>query len=198
MLIASVALLCGCNPGPDENLEHGTVRITLTPAQNVEGNPFVGTAQIRAVMDYDTCLQNFYESNPEYQQDGAIGETVFGTYDDGGEGWAERLCDDTPPQQVPCESVTIEQQLDNAKELRVIYNVSTTDLETKYVLFGPIPLAGLAMCEAGVQPRVSLSGNAVAGLDAQGGELWQTVTFDTPQAVPNQGADLVVSIGPSN
>lgn len=193
LLAASLGLLPGCSDD-EEDLQHGSVRITLTRAEGQADNPFVGTAQVRVVLEYGPCLENFYEANPEYQQEGAQGDLVFGRLEDGGEGWADRLCDDPEPQQIECEVALIEQELDQSSQLRVTYNVQADDLETRFLRVGPIPLPELAMCEAGQEPRVRLTPNPVTGFDANGMTIWNTATFNAPEANPNQGADLVVNI----
>jgi hypothetical protein len=190
----SLWIAAGC--GDDEtSLEHDFIKIQLTRADNQAESPFPGTAQIFVAVEYDECLRRFYESNPQYQQSGAEGSLVFGTADDGGEGWRDRLCDGAISDEIECEVASIEQELDVSFQLRVQYRVLNDNLETRTLKVGPIPKTELAKCDGGVAPRVRLiGGNPVRGLTATGGPLWETSSFDNPEAAPGQGAALVVKV----
>lgn len=191
----ALTLAVGCGDDEGTPLEHGFVKIQLVRSENQADSPFIGTGQIFAAMEYDTCLQNFYAMNPNYQQSGADGSLVFGRIDDGGEGWQDRLCENPEARQAECEVAQIEQELDNSSQLRITYNMPSDDIGTKFLKFGPVPNPELANCEGGLQPIVRLVAPVpVRGFNAQGAEIWETSSFDNPEAVPGQGAELVVKI----
>jgi hypothetical protein len=195
-LASAVALaLVGCGES-EEPLEHGFVKIQVVRADNESSTPFVGTAQVFIALEYETCLQNFYEANPNYAQSGADGSLVFGTMADGGEGWRDRLCDgDGIDQPADCDVISIEQELDNSKQLRVTYQINNDVLDRRVFKVGPIPTADLAMCDGGLPPTVRLvAPTPVQGYNAQGDKIWETSSFVNAQGKPGQGAELVVKI----
>ena len=186
--------LVGCGES-EEPLEHGFVKIQVVRADNEESTPFVGTAQVFIAMEYEACLQNFYEANPNYAQSGADGSLVFGTMADGGEGWRDRLCDGEFPNQADCDVLEIEQELDNSKQLRITYQINSDVLDGRVFKVGPVPTPELAMCDGGLPPIIRLvAPNPVQGYNAQGDAIWETSSFDSAVGTPGQGAELVVKV----
>lgn len=183
--------LAGCNPATPEDLEHGIIEIELKRGQSETSSPYDGTTHIEVTLLYLECLIRFYDANPDYQQFGPEGALVFGTREDGGEGWKDRLCDERSGQ-VSCEVESFRQELDAAKQLTIRYAVSG-DIEDRTLPFGPLPIAELADCEAGGQPIVRVNSNgAVRGLDGNGDVVWNTEAFSPSEAATGQGAPITI------
>lgn len=184
--------LSGCPDDPPEQLEHGVVWLQLLRGASEGDNPYAGTVQVEVTMIYLECLINFYEANPDYQRLGLRDAEIFGTLEDGGEGWKDRLCDQDNSNGLECTVDSFDQEFDVSKHLRVTYSVSG-DIEHRELAFGPVPTAGLAQCEGGGQPEVRVGNNgAVRGLDGSGATLWNTDSFDPPSAVTGQGAQIEI------
>lgn len=196
--ILLAAPLAGCNPPAAEELDHGVVWLQLQRGTSQADNPYVGTAKIVVTLLYRECLIDFYASNPDYQQLGPEGALVFGTSEDGGEGWLDRLCDLDNPNSVDCTVESFDQELDAARQLTVTYAING-DPENHELPFGPIPDAGLAACQAGEQPIVRVGSNgAVRGVDGNGDTLWNTEAFDPPEAATGQGQTIDIRAARSN
>lgn len=187
-----VAPLAGC-PGEDPvDLDHGVVWLQLLRGESEAENPYVGTAKLEITLLYLECLIDFYETNPDYQQDGVEGALVFGTSEDGGEGWRDRLCEVSNPNRANCTVDSFRQELVAARQLTVTYTIEG-DLENKEVPFGPVPKAELAACEAGGQPIVRVGSNgAVRGLTGSGETLWNTEAFNPAEAATDQGGAIKI------
>lgn len=183
-------LLAGCPGPPAEELDHGVVWIKLQRGTSQSDNPYVGTSKIHVTLLYLECLIDFYNANPDYQQLGVEGAPVFGSSEDGGEGWLDRLCDLDNPNKVDCTVDGFDQELDAAKQLSVVYSIEG-DPEDRELPFGPIPTAELAACEAGQQPIVRVGSNgAVRGVDGNGDTLWNTEAFGPSEATTGQGRTI--------
>ena len=181
-----------CQGGDDENLEHGVVWLELRRGGSQADDPYVGTSKIEVTLLYRECLIEFYDANPDYQQDGTEGASVFGTREDGGEGWADRLCTLSEPGRVECTVDSFRQELAAAKQLTVTYSV-TGEIENRVLPFGPLPTEELAACEASRDPVVRVGSNgAVRGIDAGGNTLWNTESFNPPEAATGQGGTIVI------
>jgi len=179
--------LAGCPGEPEEELEHGVVWLEMKRGASETTNPYEGTAKIQVTLLYRECLIAFYEANPDYGQIGVNGDLVFGTREDGGEGWRDRLCERDNPAAIDCTVDSFDQELDSAKQLTVTYSING-NVEDLELAFGPIPTAGLAQCEAGGQPIVRVGGNgSVRGLSGSGETLWNTESFNPTEAATNQG-----------
>ncbi len=186
------APLAGCPSDPEDDPEHGVVWLQLLRGASQADNPYVGTAKIEITLLYRECLIDFYNANPDYQQTGAEGALVFGTREDGGEGWLDRLCESPNPNRVSCSVESFRQELSTARQLTVTY-VIEGDPENREVPFGPVPKAELAACEAGGQPVVRVGSNgAVRGLDGAGNTLWNTESFTPNEAATDQGAAIKI------
>ncbi len=193
-----VAPLAGCPGDPPPDLEHGVVWLQLQRGESQSDNPYIGTAKIEVTLLYLECLIGFYEANPDYQQLGIIGAGVFGTLEDGGEGWRDRLCDSANPNRLDCDVDSFRQELVAARQLTVTYSIDV-DPENRELPFGPIPLASLAMCEAGGKPIVRVGSNgAVRGLDGAGNTLWNTESFNPAEAATGQGAPIKIKAARSS
>ncbi len=186
---ALVIPLSGC-PEDEEILTHGYVKLEMRRGESQATNPFVGTASVIATMDYDDCLKGFYDANPSLTQDGPEGAKVFGTREDGGEGWADRLCEDgQESSQASCTITELEQQLEKVKQLTITYNI-TDELENHVLLFGPLPTKATAKC---ADPIVKVSANgAIKGRNGDGDTVWETESFSPNAAVTGQGGEIVV------
>ena len=167
--------LVACEEEPGIEFQHGSVKLEFRRGDGVTESPFAGTSVMQVTLNYEACLIDFYKENPNWQQNGPDGGTVFGTREDGGEGWRDELCD---RGNVGCEVIEFTQQLDDAQgnHLKVLYSI-TDDVENRTLHFGPVPLASLANCDAGgtgATVRVASNG-AVIGLDGvppDGNRLW--------------------------
>jgi hypothetical protein len=185
--------LAGC-PGPaDEDLEHGVVWLELKRGDSQPDNPYVGTAKIEVTLLYRECLIAFYDANPDYQQYGTEGATIFGKRTDGGEGWQDRLCELSNPERVDCTVDEFRQELSMVKQLTVTYSIEG-DAEDRELAFGPVPKEDLAACEAGRLPIVRVGSNgAVRGIDGAGNTLWNTESFSPSEAATDQGQRIGIS-----
>jgi hypothetical protein len=195
LITALGAIATGC-PGDDEPpLEHGTVRLEFKRAENQASNPYDATVNVEITLNYLECLVDFYDANPDYTQAGTIGLPAFGTSDQGGEGWSDRLCDDDSSEAAPCNVVEIVQELDQSKHLKVLYEI-TGPLEDHYLRFGPLPLESTASCEGGLSPTVRVASNgAIRGLNGDGTLRWETKSFTPDTVKTNQGQAITVRGG---
>ena len=137
------------------------VKLQLLPGETADDAAFNGTIKVEISLDYEECLRDFYNANPEYQKGGLKDAEIFGTLADGGEGWKDRLCDQDLSGQVDCTVDSFVQELsDSSNYLLVTYSVSG-ELSFRQVPFGPLPDASLANCEAGLEPQVRVESGAV-------------------------------------
>jgi hypothetical protein len=193
-----LAPLAGCPQEPDEKLDHGVVWLQLLRGDSQADNPYLGTARIQITLLYRECLIDFYAANPDYEQNGVEGSLVFGTREDGGEGWLDRLCESPNPNRVDCTVESFRQELSTSKQLTVNYAINGNP-EHREIPFGPIPKAELAECSAGDQPIVRVGSNgSVRGLDANGNTLWQTESFVPSEAATDQGGRIKISAARSS
>lgn len=193
MAVAALTLLTGCPEEDDVELEHGTVKIEFQRALNEGESPYIGTVVVEASLTYEKCLIDFYDNNPNYRQTGPDGDLVFGTMDQGGEGWRDRLCDGG---SVDCTVESFTQQLGSmANFLTVRYALGGDDIENREVQFGPIPLASLANCEGGAAPTVRVGVGAVRGLSAGGDTVWEMKSVDPDRAQVGQGQSIDIRAG---
>ncbi len=191
-VLAPLFALTGCSDPPAADT-HSFVKVLFARAQSEADSPYTGTAQVQIQMAYENCYQTFYEANPNWAVDGEDGAEVFGTVEDGGEGWKDRLCDENVSSLADCEVVEFQQLLDVATRLTVTYNVSGP-LENRVLLFGPLPDKELADCEGGLSPRVRLETGGTRGVDASGAQVWGVSSVSSSgEAVPGDGAELVVN-----
>ncbi|MCA9653186.1 MAG: hypothetical protein H6712_34030 [Myxococcales bacterium] len=190
--------LAGCPTEPAEDLDHGIINIEFKRGQSETSSPYDGTSRVEVTLLYLECLIDFYDANPDYQQYGPEGALVFGTREDGGEGWLDRLCDTERAGQVDCQVESFRQELDAAKQLTIHYTVSG-EIEDRLLPFGPLPEPDLAMCEAGGQPIVRVgSMGAVRGLDGNGDTVWNTEAFSPSEAATGQGAPITIRAARAN
>jgi hypothetical protein len=179
----------GVDGGGGVPLRHGIVRLEFARGVAESSNPFIATTQVIATVNYRDCLIAFYANNLGMRQDGVDGARVFGPLSAGGEGWTDRLCDESF-EHADCDVVSIVQELDvGTPKLTVTYAI-TGDLEGYQLLVGPLPTPEAAGCEEGTLAEVGL-GDA-RGTDANGDSAWLTETFDPTQAVVNQGGAIRV------
>jgi len=193
--VALTVLMCtplaGCPGDPEDPLEHGIINVEFRRGQSETSSPYEGTSRVGITLVYRECLTDFYGSTPDYQQGGVDSALIYGSLEDGGEGWLDRLCEDRPGQ-VSCTVEKITQELDAANQLTIDYLVDG-EVEDRTLPFGPLPLASLADCEPGNDPIVRLvNAGAVRGLDGNGGVVWITESFDPAEAATGQGAPITV------
>lgn len=198
LVLSTLAPTTGCEPNDEGPLTHGTVKLEFLRAENEETSPYTGATQVLITLDYLDCLISFYDRETTWRQEGPDGFPVFGTKEDGGEGWADRLCDGSLPDEgrgVDCSVVSITQELDVSKHLSVLYEVSG-DIENRIIHFGPLPTAELAMCDGGGTPIVRVGSNgAIRGQTAAGDRIWETKSFSPDKAGTNQGQAIKVRAG---
>jgi len=190
-LAALVLSGIGCK-AEEEELNHGIVKLEFRRGENEDDNPFVGTATVTATMEYRECLIDYYVNNPSQRQDGVDGELVFGTEEQGGEGWTDRLCEIEVPSQLDCTVESIEQQLDTgAPKMTVIYNVSG-DIEGRQVAIGPFPDRDHAECMSGLSPEVRVLAGSTTGANSEGTRVWSTQTTNPSDAIVDQGKAITI------
>jgi hypothetical protein len=183
--------LSGCPEDPPEELEHGVVWLQMLRGVSEPDNPYTGTAKIEVTLLYLECLIDFYEANPDYLPSGPEGAMVFGTMEDGGEGWKDRLCETSNANALPCTVDSFQQEFDAARQLTITYT-PTADIENRELPFGPIPLPELAMCEGGAQPIMRVGNSAARGVDGNGNTVWNTESFNPAEAAVGQGAPIKI------
>ncbi len=184
------APLLGCPAEPEDDPDHGVVWLQMLRGESESDSPYFGTVTVEITLLYLECLIDFYEMNPDYQQGGPEGALVFGTREDGGEGWLDRLCEQSNPNAADCTVQSFRQEFDTTRQLTVNYSVNG-DIENREIPFGPLPIASLAACEAGSSPTVRVGSNgAVRGIDGEGNTIWNTESFNPPEAATGQGASI--------
>ncbi|WAS94206.1 hypothetical protein [Nannocystis punicea] len=159
----------------------GFVCMDILKAENVEDDPFAGTAKIRITLKYDQCLIDYYtKRHPEHAFDAPEGAAIV---DD----WRARLCDELPDALVPCEVESLAQTLDEGAskfELAVTYQIGDpAQIDGRRLLWGPGPVDAVAECE-GQLPSVRMTlPTDLVGLDAEGTELWSAQSWSNPVSV---------------
>ena len=184
--------VAGCEEDPAPPDTHGFVKIGLLRGTAETMSPYTGTSKIRVTMTYDSCFAGFYESNPNWTQNGVDGAPVFGTVDDGGEGWRDRLCSPLDTSQAECSIDSFDQNLTMAQQLTIIYSVGQ-DLENRFLKFGPLPLISEIPefeCEGGA-PRVTIQAQQVTGENNSGATIWSGQSLESEgAATPGQGKQI--------
>ena len=182
-VLAPLFALTGCEDPPVADT-HGYVEVQLMRASSESDNPYNGTAVVQIQMAYDDCYQQFYAANPNWAIDGEDGALVFGTEEDGGEGWKDRLCTEDVGGRAECEVTGFQQLLDDsAQRLSVTYSVDGP-LESRKLLFGPLPLKSLAECDGGFSPTVRLELGGTRGLDTEENVIWTVSSSDVMVVAP--------------
>lgn len=146
----------------------------------MNGDPFVGTAKIRATLHYAPCLLDYYATkHPEMQFEGPVGSLVFAA-------WKDRLCSEPIGLRADCSVEAFEQVfLPGEGEMSITYlTPDAAALEGRLLLWGPGPLPAFAACDPGLQPIVQLSGPSdVVGLDEANNVLWKVQNFGASKGV---------------
>lgn len=193
LCLAVAFTACGRSGGGDPSTDpdaaraaHGDVAFALRRVESEAGSPFAGTQRVVATLDYRECLVDFYAGDPDWRQDGELGEPVF-------EIWQEELCADA---LFDCAVAEIDQDLESSPpRLTVTYDVEG-DIEDHEVDFGPLPHASLAGCNGGADPIVRLGdASAVYGEDANGEVIWGIESFNPDQAATGQGLPITIRAG---
>ncbi len=191
-VLAPMLALTGCGDPPVEDT-HGFVKIQFARAQSEAESPYSGTTQVEIQMTYEACYQEFYAANANWGLEGEDGELVFGSLEAGGEGWMDRLCEEDVGGRADCEVVGYQQLLDDSSRLTVTYNI-TGPLESRLLLFGPLPNSELAECDGGFAPRVRLEVGGTRGLNSDGDTVWTVSTVsDSGVAAPGDGGALTIN-----
>lgn len=190
-VLAPMFALTGCGDPPAEDT-HGFVKIQFGRAQSEASSPYEGTTQVEIQMTYEACYQQFYGANANWGLEGEDGALVFGTIEDGGEGWKDRLCEEDVGGRADCEVVDFQQLLDDTSRLTVTYNI-TGPLEGRVLLFGPLPDAELAQCDGGFAPRVRLETGGTRGLNSDGAAVWSVSSVNPAVGAPGDGGALTIN-----
>jgi hypothetical protein len=160
---------------------YGTIRLEISPVGG-DASIFDGTTSIRVTVNYESCLQDFYLSNPEFLQDGPDGMPVF-------DAWLYKLCADFQGTPV-CVVEEIKQSFILANDvyaLTIAYQIGEPEnLADSELRVGPLPTSELAGCPAQVEVRQA----GMVGLDSNGIQIWRISTLpamntaETDQATP--------------
>ncbi|MEM6996364.1 MAG: hypothetical protein AAF721_38005 [Myxococcota bacterium] len=169
---------CGAGAGSEDDGGHGVVLLELRRGQSADVDPFAGTAEVQATLDYNMCLRKFYARNSNWSFVGPDGEQVAAD-------WETDLCGEGT---VGCTVDSIEQV--DGMALRVRY-ATPTAVENLELAFGPLPDATLAGCEP--IARVG-GGDSVVGFDAEGAKLWEVQSFSPEEAQTGQGASINLTV----
>jgi len=172
---------------PPLGMNHGVVKLELRRGESETDDPFVGTTQVEVTLLYRECLIEFYEVNPDWQQVGVEGSTVFQTVV-----LENALCTAMNPVLADCTVAMITQELAVTKAMTVTYDI-TGPLENRELYFGPLPTAQLAACQDGSFPIVRVGNNgSVRGFDASGTQIWTTEAFNPAEATTDQGLAITI------
>ncbi len=185
--LAVVPLVVGCNGG-ESDPDHGYVKLQFRRVLSEDASPYQNTTQADIQLVYDTCIREFYASNPNWLQDGVDGAGAFMEFADPDS--KSYLCRQNDPSrgEVDCDVAMIDQRADTGR-LRVVYDINEPDMEEKVLFFGPIPCEKLTGC----RPIVSLSGGSAVGRSGQA-QNWHYETVQNPNAVGCEpGAPIVVN-----
>lgn len=189
-VLAPIFALAGCGDAPIEDT-HGFAKIQFARSVSEADSPYGGTREVVIQMAYEDCYQQFYAANPNWGLDSEDGALVFGSLEDGGEGWMDRLCEEDVGGRADCEVTDFQQLLDDSGLLTVTYNI-TGPLEDRVLLFGPLPNAELAQCNGGSAPSVRLSAGSTRGRDANGDTVWTVSTSNPAKAGPGDGGAVLI------
>jgi hypothetical protein len=172
LCLTGVLSSTGCKP--EESEEFGFTCVRLNRAASEEGDPFVGTAQIKVTLRYEECLQNYYtKTNVKQVMDGEEGSVVF-------EEWKERLCTEKVSDSlVACEVEDFNQIL-QASDSNPIYQMTVTyrvtdpsKINGRTLLWGPGPLEAYAGCANNTRPFATLALQSdIVGLNNKGETIW--------------------------
>lgn len=186
LALVPLLALAACEE-PVEDDTHGFVEVRLT-RNGSDDDPFSGTSQVQIQMTYQDCYQQFYAANPNWTAEGEDGSIIFSG---GPEGWADRLCSESVSGRAECQVTAIEQNLASAaNRLSVTYDI-TGALESRVLLFGPLPLGDLTECDGGLVPRVRVEHATTLGLDSSGVPVWGVDQSDSPQGLAPGDAVVV-------
>ncbi len=183
-------LVAGCEEESKEDT-HGFVKIEFRRLDSETESPYTGTTELSISLGYDSCYQNFYATQPNYAIDGVDGALAFGTEEDGGEGWKDRLCDGSLSGEPECTVTGFNQVLDTDPQHLTVEYAIMGELENRTIKFGPLPLPNLTMCEGGGPGIVRLQAAGVRG-GSQGNELWTMSSFGPSEAAPGQGQAIAI------
>lgn len=181
----------GGGGGPTDD-GHGYVKLQLRRAENQSESPFGGTDSIEVVVTYGSalslCLEEFYANNPSWQFDGVDGGPVF-------DAWSDLLCNiDDPEGPVACDTVTIEQHLEDIPTLGLTYNGVSEPIENHVLIIGPLPTAELAGCSGDTLPTVRIVAPSVTGHGGGGTTIWQGLSAPVDKAATGQDAPMKVNV----
>ncbi|MCY0995175.1 hypothetical protein OV203_49065 [Nannocystis sp. ILAH1] len=167
--------------------EFGFICVELAKAESEESDPFAGTDTIYLTLELDPCLNEFYQTHPEYV-DGPEGTAVL-------EEWRGRLCSETvAPGLVSCEVDHFETNMGEGvpTQFTVAYKVlDAAQIDGRTLLWGPAPLAELAGCE----PKARLTTPfGVQGFPENGGPLWSAQSWENPVGLVKSEANGCIKV----
>ncbi|RMG99086.1 MAG: hypothetical protein D6705_04220 [Deltaproteobacteria bacterium] len=170
-----VAAATGCQGGEGDP-DHGYVKLIFQRVVSEDASPYTGTTQADIQLSYESCLLDFYAANPNWLQDGVDGAEVFASFADPESD--DDLCSQKDPGRATaeCTVASIDQRIEDGR-LRVVYDISDSDMQGKVLFFGPLPCEKLAGC----RPIVSMTGGSALGRSGQT-QIWHHETVENPQA----------------
>ena len=180
----------------EEVEEVGFTCIELMRGESVDVDPFKGTYEIVATLNYEPCLIDYYtKKHPEMRLDGPddMGPAVF-------EEWRTRLCTEDVPLRIECEIPEggFEQILQEtgikAHKMSVTYRTPDPQgLSGHVILWGPAPLTENAECATGESSFAQLGSlSGVIGRDKEGNTLWQVQSFsDRRGKIDSRGSGCI-------
>ncbi|MCY1007797.1 hypothetical protein OV079_20015 [Nannocystis pusilla] len=167
--------------------EFGFVCVELAKAESEESDPFAGTDTIYLTLELEPCLNDFYQSHPEYV-DGPEGLAVL-------DEWRARLCSEAvAPGLVSCEVDHFETNMSEGVPIQftVAYKVlDAAQIDGRMLLWGPAPLAELAGCEPKAKLTTPVS---VQGFPENGGPLWSAQSWENPVGLVKSEADGCIKV----
>lgn len=170
----------GTTTGGPEEEPFGFVCLRVLKADNAEGDPFVGTAQIDVTLKYNACLTGYYrERHPEHALAAEEGAAIV-------EAWRARLCHEPVASElVACDVdslASFEQVLgdDATGQMTITYEITDpAQIDGRLLLWGPGPVAAAAECPMGQLPTVRPTlPSDVLGRNAEGQVVWQMQSWD--------------------
>lgn len=165
----------------------GFVCVELARAESEESDPFAGTDTIYLTLELEPCLNDFYQTHPEYS-DGPEGLAVL-------EEWRNRLCSESlAPGLVACEVDHFETNMGDGVPTRITVAYKALDaaqIDGRTLLWGPAPLAELAGCEPKARFTSPVS---LQGFPENGGPLWSAQTWEDPSALVKSEASGCIQV----
>lgn len=177
LLAVALGANTGCSeeqPGIEE--DHGYILMRLVPAADTRDDWASGSTTFTVSVQYDSCLQEFYEAHPRWRENDVDGMPIF-------DAWEGMLCELPVDDLVGCQVESIFQEFSNTSQLLIRFTPTDLDgMNGTVVPIGPFPTEAMAGCE----PVVRIESGAAVGVEFIGEKIWEAVGFSSETAVVGQ------------